>query len=289
MKKNGKASVLSRQKPRRSGRAKLPRMGAAWRLLRWLLALLAVALLAWWGLRAGRREWRELMASRSGRINWKVDLRLDAEHPLSDRKAEEIVRLAKDVLETGRQDELKELAAAVQHLDAFGQTHVLRVARDRIVVSVRPRVPVMCAEVDRLRLVSEAGEIYGVAGVDGAPTCPGPRLVGVVPSSEKIRITPTQTLHLEPDGQTAVKEAIALVQEGTTRGFTFSLIEFRRYRGFFAHVSGLETEVALGRAPFVEKLDKLRALLDKLAARGEVAARIELDYQGKAFVKLKKL
>lgn len=289
MKKNGKASVLSRQKPRRSGRAKLPRMGATWRLLRLPLALLAMALLAWWGLRAGRREWRELMASRAGRISWKVDLRLDAEHPLSERKADEIIRLAKDILETGKQDELQELAAAVQHLDAFGQAHVLRVALDRVVVSVRPRVPIMCAEVDRLRLVSEAGEIYGVAGVDGAPTCPGPRLVGILPSTDKVQVTSNQTLQLAPDAQTAVQEAIALVQEGTARGFTFSLLEFRRYRGYFAHVSGLETEVALGRAPFAEKLDKLRTLLDKLAARGEVAQRIELDYQGKAFVKLKKL
>ena len=58
---------------------------------------------------------------------------------------------------------------------------------------------------------------------------------------------------------------------------------------FFVVMKDNEAEVALGRPPFAEKLVKLGELINKLSKKGDVASRIELDYQGKAFIKLKKM
>ena len=66
-------------------------------------------------------------------------------------------------------------------------------------------------------------------------------------------------------------------------------IEFKRFRGFFVVLQTSETEVALGRSPFSGKLVRLHEILKRLEKTSSTAARIELDYQGKAFIKEKKL
>ena len=67
-------------------------------------------------------------------------------------------------------------------------------------------------------------------------------------------------------------------------------MSYRRFRGFFVILEAQETRFQVpGRAPFAGKLDKLQGILSKLDAKGEVAQRVELDYQGKAFIKLKKM
>lgn len=289
MKKNGKASVLSRQKPRRSKHAKFLSIKFLSEIPRFSLFFLCVGFIFGSVFFLAKRNWRFDWLKVKQSIAWKVDLKLDAEHPLSDRKAEEVIRLSHEYLKSGDRSELANLAVAIQRLDAFGIVHIIRLASDRILITIKPRNPVMCAEIDRLRLVADTGEIYGIAGVEGAPSCPGPRLIGIVQKTDQIALTPSNTIALEAESTKAVNEAINLLAEAESRALRFSTIEFQRYRGFVVYIEGLDTEVALGRTPFPDKLDKLRTLMAKLASRGEVAKRIELDYQGKAFVKLKKL
>jgi len=45
----------------------------------------------------------------------------------------------------------------------------------------------------------------------------------------------------------------------------------------------------LGQSPFGPHLDRLDKIMAKLKSKNQIAERIELDYQGKAFIKLKKM
>jgi hypothetical protein len=49
-----------------------------------------------------------------------------------------------------------------------------------------------------------------------------------------------------------------------------------------------DTEIVIGLQPFAYKLKKLQNILDGLRRDGIVASRIELDYEGKAFIKERK-
>ena len=289
MRRTGKSSVLSRQKPRRLGYAKLSTKRSFRFSRKSVILIFGTLIVLVFVIHARNHKLHHTSHGKRTKIQWNVDLQLEGEHPLTDRKSEEVRRIAQDLLRTGDRSELVNLASSIQRVDGYGHVHALRVTNDRLLISLRPRIPVMCVEADQLRLVSDQGEIYGLAGIEGKPSCPGPKLIGIFGNNEKFELSDTQTVNLTPEVQTAVLEAITLLNDANSHEMKFLSIEFRKHRGFTVQLDGIETMVSLGRAPFLPKLDKLKLLLGKLASRGEVAMRIELDYQGKAFVKLKKL
>jgi hypothetical protein len=65
-------------------------------------------------------------------------------------------------------------------------------------------------------------------------------------------------------------------------------LNFQKFRGYALTLQD-DTEIVIGLKPFAYKLKKLNDILTGLARDGIVASRIELDYEGKAFIKERKL
>lgn len=280
----GKGSVLSRQKPKKARRkgAPLP----LWRKA--LLGLAGVLIIA--GV-YGVWSWSKRLSGPSDKApDWTVTLKVDGEQPLPDKAADAILAAVKKHIGKGTRDDLRRAAKAAQQTEAYARIHVLKLASGEVVVNVRPRTPLLCLEADKLRLVSADGSVFGTPDGGRADACPGPVLKGLFEQGRtRFTLKEDFTLALDADETTALKEGLELLDGAKAQGLKLGAIEFRKFRGFFVTLQGNETEVAVGRAPFPGKLQKLQGILQKLSEKGEVAVRIELDYQGKAFIKLKKM
>jgi hypothetical protein len=276
------ASVLNRQKPQRGRARNLP----PWlqRLRRGALVLAALALVAA-GMLAKRRYDAIVAATPEGTA-WNVTIKVADDTPLVDKQRDEIVKTARRLLGKGTKQELARAAAAIQQLDAYADVHVIRLSAASVAVQVHQRTPLFCIEADRLRFVAASGEVYGQAERE---RCQSLIVTGLFEPGTRFTLRPDMTVALEAEDRTLVREAIDLSQQTRSKGLALASMSVLRYRGFSIVLAGPGTEVAMGRAPFAPKLEKLEGILQKLAAKQQLAARIELDYQGKAFIKLKKM
>ncbi len=289
-----KRSVLAKQKPKKAGKKKRNDGGIPFK---WQLAAAAAFLgLGLYGTYRLKQRAINWLASTDKAIDWRISLKPEDGATVSDQTWSTIYDTARKTLGHGSSEELKRTAAAIQRLDAFARVSVVRLSQQDVAIEVRARQPVLCVKADQLRLVGAAGEVFGSPEKDGIP-CPGPVVAGVfderasgATGGKRFTLAEDFTLEVSPEEHDGLKEAVALQAEAKRRQVKIRTMDFQKFRGFLvvlAEPDGLELE--LGRAPFGPKLEKLDGLLRKLHEKGEQAARIELDYQGKAFIKLKKM
>lgn len=279
--KRSGTSVLSRQKLKTSR----SRVAVALKRRRFLIIGVVLILAIGVGVFISKRQARPIPHAPQ---DWHVTLKTPGDEPLADKAAEQVIATVKRNLGDGSKADLRRAARLAQQTDSYATVHILRTGETGVVIEVMPRQPLLCVEADHLRYVAIDGAIYGA--LDTPEACPGPVLKGVFPESRmRFPQSEQQTLTLDPEEQAIIHEAVELVQLLKAQSFQVAGLEHRRYRGFFVKLKDGDLEIAVGRTPFVGKLTKLTGILDKLQQKGEQASRIELDYQGKAFIKLKKM
>ena len=220
------------------------------------------------------------------KISWQVVVHETNGLNLSESKTKRIVKIAGSVLRTGEEKELRAVARQIQQSGEFAKVHVLRTAHNKITVGVSERTGVMSIEADKVRQLSKEGVVFGELPESSTL----PLLRGVFDNRpEAFAFRDDQSLDLTDDEGLVIGEALELWRDGTQAGFAIKALEYKRFRGFFVTFSNSEVEVALGRSPFKEKFGRLQEIIDRLEKSGGHAARIELDYQGKAFIKEKKM
>jgi hypothetical protein len=284
-----KASVLKGQRPKKN--AKIDWIPLLRRGVKVLSTALVVGLLAFGLVRARDLVFGPSKAAPGGRPAWKVALKTTDDRALPDKFADAAIAVARKEIQDGEREDMERVARKIQALGPYASVHVSRLGLDQILVQLRPRVAALCVQADRLRFVSEDGEVYGSPDVGMDPDdngCPGPTLSGVFRDARFPSLKEDATLPLEPEQRVALQEAVELARLLKAKGQAVDTLEWRPFRGLFLKLTATDTDVALGRAPFGQKVDKLAEILEKLAVKGQQAARIELDYQGKAFVKLRK-
>jgi len=250
-------------------------------------AALMLSALIYRGLSPSKKQ--DVVPPALAKADWQFSLKLRDDLPLSEAAQAQIIATARSLIGDASLAELTKAGLAIQKLDAYADVRLVKVSARMIAISVTQRHAALCIEADLLRYISTTGEVYGQVPDGQSNSCPGPTLTGVFEHGRRLTAAGDLTMILNSEERALTKEAVELLAEGRARGFSFAKLEVRRYRGFFAQLLPQGTEVALGRAPFAPKLDKLQGILDKLAKRQEQALRVELDYQGKAFIKLKKM
>lgn len=288
-KKSG--SVLARQKPKK---ARKKARSTYFKRPFWLLCILCIPLLALGGFWTANLASSWFSAWMNKPVGWQITLNIAGEKPLPQEQAVEILNIAKRELQAGTRRDMLRAAREIQQYSSFANVHFMKLSSREMVLHISRREPLLCVEADRLRFLTRAGRIYGVAKRynEGQTDCPGPLLTGIFPPKTTFRKRQDQTLAVSHSEQVAVEEAIELFLMLRPMDIPVSQIRFERVRGFFIHATLAEetqTVVALGRAPFTTKLTKLRDIRASLLEKGDVAERIELDYQGKAFIKLRKM
>lgn len=93
-----------------------------------------------------------------------------------------------------------------------------------------------------------------------------------------------RTLLLSSEEESIAQNAVTLTKKVMEQGISIHKLEFRTFRGFSIFIEEDDIEVSIGLAPFDEKLLKLNALLKNIRAKGLHSKKIEIDYEGKAFL-----
>lgn len=183
--------------------------------------------------------------------------------------------------------DLAQLSESIQHLGLFSTVTSFRQTNDSVVIRLARRTPFVLINTDVLRLLTEDGIVYGVASQEQIASLP--KVYGLFAERKQFIFASDHSLPLGESETEKIKEAILLYQTTKDQGIPLSTLEFQKFRGFFAVLAEGGTTVTFGRAPFEAKIQRLKTILTQLKAKSILSERIELDYEGKAFVKEKKM
>lgn len=217
--------------------------------------------------------------------NWRLTIKSDDRSLLEGREEQAVIQAVKETVTLGEKSDLLKAVSKIKTDESFAKIHLIRTGLDQLTLYYSKRIPVMCYQSDSLFLISTEAEIYG--DLDSQDNCPGPVVSGILEDRKKQ--TRGSVLKLSTEEQKNVSLALQLLKVLRFHQLQPTRLIFDKYRGFFINLKGLETEIALGYPPFDTKLEKLGEVLERINSKGEIAQRIELDFQGKAFIKMKKL
>ncbi len=229
--------------------------------------------------------WRDAETTTT-QILWATEVKTTDASPLPPRVKEFVITTVGQYLHDGARARLQETAAALGADAQLAAVQIIKTAHDRVVVYVDVRRPISVVRVNgKLRYLSRQGDIYGSA-----------RAMEVYPALEGVLDT-TREYVRDEDGlyvlsdteQANVRQALELLQMTMQNGFICEKIIYEQYRGWQAKIEDVAARVFFGHAPFAAKLQKLQDILASLRAKNTQAARIELDYEDKAFVQQKKI
>jgi hypothetical protein len=211
---------------------------------------------------------------------------------LSDDLRQQIYRTAQKTLKSGSPQDLHALARAIESLGMLDAVRVIRPVSDTILVQSNLRKPALLVETgSKIRFLTTDGTVFADAS-DPALTAgsfvPTVLVSGVFASRTSLALDASMRLPLLDDERRHLLDAIEVWQKTVELGIELQIINYQRFRGFSISLTD-GSEIILGLHPFDYKLKKLRSILDGLKRDGIAAARIELDYEGKAFIKEKRL
>ena len=179
-------------------------------------------------------------------------------------------------------EDVKKFAIDLQHEIAASRVHLFRIKPT--VVSIRYEFfqPVAAVQLGSGKLVNSAGKVFGSFSETKHSHLPYLKGLEIV---KKLRYLEDQSLTISEKNSRLIQESLLLINTGMRYNIRYKTILFDPYRGFSALLRDKRIRVEMGRSPFEKKYKKLEKILASLEKKRVTAARIELDFKGKAFVK----
>ena len=144
---------------------------------------------------------------------------------------------------------------------------------DHLVLNLIQRKPFLGIKLKSFHWVSHSGHIYG--SIKKPKDLKLPFLKGIPRRSKKFTRESQSLL---------IKEAVTLVKNLQEQSYQIHLVEYLPYRGFKVKTID-DIDIFMGRKPFRSRIKRLRKITTRMSAKGVRVSRIELDYNGKAFIK----
>lgn len=224
---------------------------------------------------------------------WTIQMTSPEGSPLGEDVRKEILKVSTGILKSGSPQELDELALAVEGIGTLERLHVVRPQFATVVISAGIREPVLLVQAGpKVRYLTGDGTVYGDA------TNPTSNPSGHTPSilvsgvfdvrGSNLPLDRSAKVLTTPEEQAVLINALNLWRLFTAQNLSVKVMNYQKFRGFDVRMED-GSEVVLGAAPFEYKIDKLVGIFTKLRKQGIAASRIELDYDGKAFIKERKL
>ncbi len=187
--------------------------------------------------------------------------------------------------------ELGDLDAASAKLQKDLEVKLVRFVKTdhrTVYVSLFFREPRFRISADQIRLLSTEGDVYGqptTAREKSLPLISGVFMDNDIP----IRLHDDGSIALSDQQKFALQDVLHLAKLAEENKIKYDEMNYVAFRGvsLIDHQTGVE--VSLGKPPFEKKISRLEKILLKLKQKGTMAERIELDYDGKAFIKEKSL
>ncbi len=223
---------------------------------------------------------------------WNIEVAGSSGEKLPDDTRNEIYRVAQKIVKTGSAAELRALSRHVESIGMLDSVKVIRPVTNTIIVQANLRRPALLVEVgSKVRFLTADGTVFGDTSQPSnysVAASPSVLVSGIFDARGSLGVDPSTRLPLQNDERLHVTDAIDIWQRSAVAGVDVRSIRYQRFRGFTITLAD-DSEIVLGLRPFEYKISKLRSILDGLKRDGIVASRIELDYDGKAFIKEKRL
>ena len=178
---------------------------------------------------------------------------------------------------------LKQLTEKLEHNFFFSSSTLIQTRPKHLDLHVNEREALLIVLADKPRFVSKKGEIYGWHEQNDTNL---PQLSDILDKNRKNYVfSKNESLKLTETEQEKIQEALLLLKTAEKSFLKIKTLSYIPYRGFQASFHNSESVVILGRKPFKEKFIKLKEIQNQLKRKGQKAQLIELDYEGKAFIK----
>ncbi|MCY4381266.1 MAG: hypothetical protein OXC40_06855 [Proteobacteria bacterium] len=214
--------------------------------------------------------------------HWQVSVESDQDLTSHDSSYQDITEASLKFLRTAHRDELNFLARYLTYESDYDRVIVSRRGPANIVVKVSAPKPIAVIQADKLRYVSESGQIFGVIS-QTAPKLT--RFSGVFDDSIPVfKLTSHNKLIVSEEITTKLRLLIDLLLLVRDKGFQVITLDHHAFRGVKMVLAG-PTQVTLGHPPFSKKISRLKSLLNQAEDSHKKIEKIELDYKGKAVIK----
>ncbi|SME91065.1 cell division protein FtsQ/DivIB [Pseudobacteriovorax antillogorgiicola] len=132
------------------------------------------------------------------------------------------------------------------------------------------------------RLLSDKGKVFGQYSEKHHHHLP---MISGISIDRKLDLDNEQSVVMSERNNEVLQEALLLINDGLRYNIRYKAIHFDSFRGFQVLLFDKRIRVEMGRRPFNKRYIKLEKILSNLSKKRVNTARIELDYQGKAFIK----
>ena len=223
---------------------------------------------------------------------WRIEVVNSAGTQLPDDVRRDVYKIAHKGLKTGSPGELRQLARQVESAGLLESVRVVRPLIDTVILTAEIRRPTLLIDVGgRTRFLTADGTVFGDASENSTQpniSKPSVRLTGIFDQRPTPQVDASNRIVTNSDERRHLRDALDVWRLIGENNIPAKLINFQKFRGYALTLQD-DTEIVIGLKPFAYKLKKLNDILAGLARDGVVASRIELDYEGKAFIKERKL
>jgi cell division septal protein FtsQ len=213
-------------------------------------------------------------------LQWRINV---LGEQLSSAQLSDLHRVITNKAPYGAPAELDQAARTLQAKLAMERVRIVRTGSDQLAIFIKARRAFLRVFTGKERLLSEVGQIYGTATEADQQL---PLLKGL--PMDDVSWGSDGTLEVSAEVEQLIQQAILLTKECHKYRFAIDTLEYIPYRGYQVTRAQDQIQIIVGFEPFDDKLARLTNLIDSLKKKSSHVERIELDYQGKAFIKQKK-
>ncbi|MCY4443429.1 MAG: cell division protein FtsQ/DivIB [Proteobacteria bacterium] len=200
--------------------------------------------------------------------------------------SQSIIAATTNRLNHGSRDELQRLSHYILRESVFDHVSITRTAPKHVLIRVNIPEAVAIIEAGSWRLLSKHGGVLGKIAPKDQPHLP--RISGVFsPEAKPYTITSSNKLSIRQDQAriiTRILTTLALMKE---TGLSIESLNYDPYLGISLSLSS-QVHIGLGHPPYNTKIRRLASIIQQAKKNGSAIKKIELDFQGKAFVQLYK-
>lgn len=273
--------ILDKQKPRKRKRQR----SKLWLFLTYTCGSIAILFICW----TAFLKFEPNLVSQMSRKNlveknWKVSISPDDRSLLTSSHKKLIDFEIKKHLLTGSRDELKILADSILVNTEFDRVTIKRLYSDEIEIKVVIPEPIALIQSDELMYVSRNGHIFKSSHI-GSDASKFVTIAGLIdPYQRKASFNKTNKLMLDDKEKLHLGNALSVIKMAEQQGLELKSLNHDEFRGISIELNS-GAEVFLGHQPYDKKFLRLTNILANAEQSHSKIERIELDFNGKAFVK----